>query len=91
MVMAWRKKRVMALTVLLVAGITLGSMTLFADSLIGEVDPNLMKAECPGGKEWDSPGSSCHDGIIWDYVLPPYPEMLFEKKQRVDKKKKKGR
>ena len=31
-----------------------------------EIDPNLGKRQCPGGKDWDLPGSSCHDGIIYD-------------------------
>ena len=88
--MALRKTRVMALTALLVGGITLGGIVLFEDSLIGEVDPNLMKAECPGGKDWDSLGSSCRDGIIFDYALPPDRAMLIEKQQRVGTKMKKG-
>ena len=37
--------------------------------LTTEIDPNLMKAQCPGGKDWDLPGSSCRDGVIFDYVL----------------------
>jgi hypothetical protein len=87
MLMAWRKKRIIGLMTLLIAGTILGSLALFANSLTGEVDPNLMKAECPGGKEWDSPGSSCHDGIIFDYVLPQIPQMSAETQRRVDNKK----
>ena len=85
--MAWGKKRVSALTVLLIAGMALSGWILFANSLVGEVDPNLMKTECPGGKDWDLPGSSCHDGIIVDYVLPPKSENVAEKQQRVVGKK----
>jgi|GEM_PF-2809390 hypothetical protein len=33
-----------------------------------EIDPNLGKPQCPGGKDWYQPGSSCHNGIIVDYV-----------------------
>ena len=89
--MVLRKKRVMALTALLIAGIALSGLLVFANSLIGDVDPNLMKAECPGGKDWDSPGSSCHDGIIVDYILPPDRGKLSEKQQRVVTNKKRGR
>jgi hypothetical protein len=39
--------------------------------LTTEIDPNLGEGQCPGGKDWDLPGSSCHDGLIVDYVLPP--------------------
>jgi|ERR1051326_6805834 hypothetical protein len=39
--------------------------------LTTEIDPNLGKPQCPGGKDWDMQGSSCHDGIIVDYMLPP--------------------
>ena len=89
--MVLRKKRVMALTALLIAGIALSGLLVFANSLIGDVDPNLMKAECPGGKDWDSPGSSCHDGIIVDYILSPDRGRLSEKQQRVVTNKKRGR
>lgn len=33
-----------------------------------EIDPNLAKPQCPGGKDRDLPGSACHDGIIVDYL-----------------------
>jgi len=89
--MTWRTKRVLALTVLMTAGGVLGSLALFEKSLIGEVDPNLMKVQCPGGKDWDMPGSSCQEGIIVDNLLPPAQAMPVEKQQRVDKKKKRGR
>ena len=54
--MTWRKKRVVALAVLLTAFSTLGAIALFEKSLIGEVDPNLMKAQCFGGKDLGQPG-----------------------------------
>jgi hypothetical protein len=87
--MALRKERVMALTASLIAGITLSGFVLFASSLIGDVDPNLMKTECPGGKDWDGPGSSCHEGLIVDYVRSPDEATLIEKQQRVVKKRRK--
>jgi hypothetical protein len=37
------------------------------------VDPNLAKPQCPGGKDWDLPGSSCHNGMIADYATPAVP------------------
>ena len=45
--------------------------TYVAPILTTEIDPNLGKPQCPGGKDWEMPGSSCHDGIIVDYMLPP--------------------
>jgi len=39
--------------------------------LATEIDPDLGRPQCPRGKDWDLPGSSCHDGLIVDYVLPP--------------------
>jgi hypothetical protein len=91
MVMVRWKQRVIALVVVLISGITLCSWALLANFLPSEVDPDIMKAECPGGKEWDGPGSSCHDGIIVDYVLPPIPLTAIEKSQRVVQKKKRIR
>src|SRR5437870_1821666 len=46
--------------------------------LTTEIDPNLGKGQCPGGKDWDLPRSSCHDGIIVDYILPPVSEKAFK-------------
>jgi len=42
--------------------------------LTTEIDPNLAKLQCPGGKDWGLPGSSCHDGMIIDYELPAVSE-----------------
>jgi hypothetical protein len=39
--------------------------------LATEIEPNLGRPQCPGGKDWDLPGSSCHDGLIVDYTLTP--------------------
>jgi len=39
--------------------------------LTTEIDPNLGRPQYPGGKDWDLQGSSCRDGIIVDYQLPP--------------------
>ena len=50
--------------------------------LTTEIDPNLGKAQCPGGKNWDSPGSSCHDGVIVDYAPPFVSEATPQKKKR---------
>lgn len=89
--MAWINDRRVALTAFLVGVIAVGGMALFADSLVAEVDPNLMGTGCPGGKEWDGPGSSCHNGIIVDYVLPAYLPTGVENRHKVDKKRRRGR
>ena len=52
--------------------------TYVAPILTTEIDPNLGKPQCPGGKDWDLPGSSCHDGIIVDYILPPMSEQALK-------------
>ena len=91
MVMAWRKKIFTVLVVLVVAGITLWTGAIIANSLVTEVDPNLMKAECPGGKEWDGPGSSCHEGLIVDYIRPPIPDTAKDRPQRMIRKQKRVR
>lgn len=71
MIKALRSKKMLALAILLMMGTAWSGVELFAASLVSDVDPNILKAECPGG-EWDRPGSSCHDGIIADNVFPPY-------------------
>ena len=91
MVMARRKKKFTVLVVLLVTGITLWTGALIANSVVTEVDPDLMKAECPGGKEWDGPGSSCHEGLIVDYIRPPTPDIAMDRPQGVILKKKRVR
>jgi hypothetical protein len=54
--------------------------------LTTEIDPNLMRPQCPGGKDWDLPGSSCHDGMIVDYILTidetTAKKLIAEKKKR---------
>jgi hypothetical protein len=91
MVMAWHKKIFAVLVVLVVAGITLWTGAIIANSLVTEVDPDLMKAECPGGKEWDGPGSSCHKGLIVDYIRPPTPDAARDRPQRMIHRKKRVR
>ena len=44
---------------------------MFVPVITAEIDPNLGKPRCPGGKDWDLPGSSCHDGLIVDYAATP--------------------
>ena len=91
MVMAWFKKIFTGSVLLVVAGITLWTAAIIANSLITEVDPDLMKAECPGGKEWDGPGSSCHEGLIVDYIRPPAPDTAMDRPQRMIRKKRRVR
>ena len=89
--MAWCKKRVIALTALLIADTALCGWVYFANFPVAEVDPNLMRAQCPGGKDWDLPGSSCHNGLIADKPIPLKPATVDAKQQPVVEKKKRGR
>ena len=50
----------------------------FAESKVGAVDPDIMKNGCPGGKDWDLPGSSCHDGNIFHHMPPVAPSKSAE-------------
>jgi hypothetical protein len=61
------------------------SLAYLIPVLTTEIDPNLMKGQCPGGKDWDLPGSSCHEGMIFDYmpsVAPVKPPEIAAKKKR---------
>jgi len=66
-------KRLLACGFAVILGTGLLALVYVVPVLTTEVDPNLMKGQCHGGKDWDMPGSSCHDGIIFDYALPPIP------------------
>ena len=46
----------------------MGSLVHVIPVLTTEIDPNLMKSQCPGGRNWNGPMSSCHEGLIVDYV-----------------------
>ena len=70
-----RTALVVLLGVLITASVTAAYVVPI---LTTEIDPNLAKPECPGGKDWDLPGSSCHDGIIVDFILPPSSEQAFK-------------
>jgi hypothetical protein len=66
--------------------------------LTAEIDPNTGKAQCPGGKDWDLPGSSCHYGMIVDSYIPAVPEKTMQEgirrgdivRSRVPRKVKRG-
>ena len=64
------------LVAILVAVFVSASITAayIAPILTTEIDPNLGKSQCPGGKDWDLPGSSCHYGLIIDRILPAVSE-----------------
>ena len=64
MTMIWKK--LLKVSLALIAGIVILGAAYVIPVLSTEIDPNLGKPECPGGKDWDQPGSSCHDGIISD-------------------------
>jgi hypothetical protein len=66
-------KRLLALGFAVILGTDLLSAFYVVPVLTTDVDPNLMKGQCPGGKDWDMPGSSCHQGIIADYAPVPIP------------------
>ena len=59
-------KRLLVLSFAVILGTGLLTLIYVVPVLTTEVDPNLMKGQCPGGKDWDMPGSSCRDGIIFD-------------------------
>ncbi len=59
-------KRLLALNFALILGAVVLSLAYVVPVLTTEIDPNLMRAQCPGGKDWDLPGSSCRDGIIYE-------------------------
>ena len=61
---------------ILVAVVVSASITaaVVVPILTTEIDPNLGKPQCPGGKDWDLPGNSCHEGMIIDYILPAVSE-----------------
>jgi hypothetical protein len=64
---SWKRFLILGLGLILAA--TLLSLAYVVPIMTTEIDPNLMRPRCPGGKDWDLPGSSCHDGIIIDYIL----------------------
>jgi hypothetical protein len=72
------------------AALGFGSIQLmrFAESKVGFVDPAIMESRCPGGKDWDLPGSSYHNGMIFDHILT-VDEM--PSKKLAAKKMKRGR
>ncbi len=70
-------KRLLVLSFAVILGTGLLSAFYVIPVLTTDVDPNLMKGQCPGGKDWDLPGSSCHDGLIF-YDLPRFAEESTE-------------
>jgi len=63
-------KRLLALSFAVALSTGLLALVYVVPVLTTEVDPNLMKSQCPGAKDWDMPGSSCHQGVIADYAAP---------------------
>jgi hypothetical protein len=80
--------RILPFAISLTLGLGLTHIIKWAESNVGAVDPNIMGSLCPGGKDWDLPGSSCHNGWIFDR-MPPIADEIPTKK--VVRKKKKGR
>lgn len=84
MTVFWKRSVVVAIT------LTLGAVLLFFAQVVAvmttEIDANLGRPQCPGGKDWDQPGSSCHDGIILDYF--PIVDEKTAKKLIAEKKRK---
>jgi len=83
-----RWKRSLSLSLALIFLGCLFSLAYVIPVLTTEIDPNLMKGQCPGGKDWDLPGSSCHEGMIFDRRPPIAPAPSVE---IVTNKKKRGR
>lgn len=79
-------KRLLPFAISLTLGLGLTQIIKRVESRVGVVDPNIMGSLCPGGKDWDLPGSSCHNGLIIDY-MPPIADEMPTKKVLVKKKK----
>jgi hypothetical protein len=79
-------KRLLSLVFALIVLARLLGLVFVVPVLTTEIDPNLMRPQCPGGKDWDLPGSSCHDGMIVDYILTidetTAKKLIAEKKKR---------
>lgn len=82
----WKKLLMFGVSIIVAA--TLLSIAYVVPIMTTEIDPNLMRPQCPGGKDWDLRGSSCHDGIIIDYILT-IDETT--EKQLIAEQKKRGR
>lgn len=84
-------KRFLAFGSAVVLGTALLSAFYVIPVLTTDVDPNLMRGQCPGGKDWDMPGSSCHEGMIFDYMRPVTAEMPKQPPVKRVVRKKRGR
>jgi len=78
-------KKLLMFGVSIIVATTLLSIAYVVPIMTTEIDPNLMRPQCPGGKDWDLPGSSCRDGVIFDYTLTI--DETTAKKLAVEKKK----
>jgi len=80
-------KRLLAFGFAVLLGIGLLTLIYVVPVLTTEIDPNLMRGRCPGGKDWDLPGSSCRDGIIFDRdpivvaEMPGQPTVIKKRKR----------
>jgi hypothetical protein len=81
----WKRSLSLSLGLIVIA--CLFSLAYVIPVLTTEIDPNLMRDQCPGGKDWDQRGSSCHEGVIIDYMPPVAPV----KPSETATKKKRGR
>src|SRR6266851_4945915 len=77
-VMAFLLKSLLPFAICLTLGFGSIQVTRFAESKVGIVDPSIIQNRCPGGKDWDLPGSSCRDGIIFDYIPPIVPAQSID-------------
>ena len=79
----WRRLLSLGSALIVIAGML--GLVFVVPVITTEIDPNLMRPQCPGGKDWDLPGSSCRDGVIFDYTLTI--DETTAKKLAVEKKK----
>ena len=79
----WKRLLSLGSALIVIAGML--GLVFVVPVLTTEIDPNLMRPQCPGGKDWDLPGSSCRDGVIFDYTLTI--DETTAKKLDVEKKK----
>ena len=80
----WKRLLSLGSALIVIAGML--GLVFVVPVITTEIDPNLMRPQCPGGKDWDLPGSSCRDGVIFDYVLAidetTAKKLVAEKKKR---------
>ena len=63
----WKRLLSLGSALIVIAGML--ALVFVVPVITTEIDPDLMRPQCSGGKDWDLRGSSCRDRVIFDYVL----------------------